>query len=151
MLLSLSLLAVIFLIFKHTRNTPYDLNQCSAIITESSDNENIIARFQRVITIADKKGFSRDSGILSEGNEQWHFNRFYTFSLELISGRNYEFKILSYKKSESDNVPDATMKKLRPEYGMDARITRIEKIAPDVWLFSGLSSPLFACKELKRN
>ncbi|WP_449544138.1 hypothetical protein [Lelliottia nimipressuralis] len=136
-------------IFEALKKKPLSINQCSAIIDERSVNENISARFQRVISIVEGRGFARDTGVLSEGENSWRLNRFYTFSLKPISRYKYELKVMSHQKADDDNSPDITLKRFRPEQGRTINITSIEEIEPDVWLFSGLAFPLFACKELK--
>lgn len=148
--LVLSSIAVLLMVtFKILKGKPLRVNQCSAIISENSASENISARFQRVISIVEGKGFARDTGFLSEGDNRLRLNRFYTFSLEPISGYKYELKVMSHQKADDDNVPDTTLKRFRPEQGRKINITSIEEVEPDVWLFSGLAFPLFACKELK--
>lgn len=148
--LVLSSIAVLLMVtFKTLKGKTLRVNQCSAIISENSASENISARFQRVISIVEGKGFARDTGVLSEGDNRLRLNRFYTFSLEPISGYKYELKVMSHQKADDDNVPDTTLKRFRPEQGRKINITSIEEVEPDVWLFSGLAFPLFACKELK--
>lgn len=150
LILALSTIAVLLMVtFKILKGKSLRLNQCSAIITEKSVRENISARFQRVISIVEGRGFARDTGVLSEGDNSWRLNRFYTFSLEPISGYKFELKVNSHQKADDDNVPDTTLKRFRPEQGRKDNITSIEEVEPDVWLFSGLAFPLFACKELK--
>lgn len=150
LLLMLSAIAVLFMVtIKIFKGESLRVNQCSAIINENSVSENISARFQRVISIVEGKGFARDTGILFEGDNSWRLNRFYTFSLESISGYKYELKVISHQKADDDKVPDTTLKRFRPEQGRKVNITSIEEVEPDVWLFSGLAFPLFACKELK--
>lgn len=150
LLLVLSAIAVLIMVtFKILKAKSLRVNQCSAIINENSVSENISARFQRVISIVEGKGFARETGILSEGDNSWRLNRFYTFSLEPISGYKYELKVISHQKADDDKVPDTTLKRFRPEQGRKIHITRIEEVEPDIWLFSGLAFPLFACKELK--
>ncbi|MCU6172053.1 hypothetical protein [Enterobacter bugandensis] len=136
-------------IFEAPKNKPLNINQCSASINERSVNENISAKYQRVITIVAGRGFARDTGVLSEGENSWRLNRFYTFSLKPISRYKYELMVMSHQKADDDNAPDITLKRFRPEQGRKMNITSIEEIEPDVWLFSGLAFPLFACKELK--
>ena len=150
-LLSLVIGVMALLSYKFIKKKTISMNQCAALITEGRESEKIIARFQRVITIIDKKGFYRDTGVFLEGEKKWRLNRFYTISLELISGYKYELRVLHQEKSDDDNVPDAALKILRPEQGREINITSIEEVFPDVWLFSGVAFPLFACKELKRN
>ncbi|HEY4429416.1 MAG TPA: hypothetical protein VGN87_00115 [Paenibacillus sp.] len=145
----LTITVLLMVTFKVRKGKSLSVNQCSASISENSVNENISARFQRVISIVGRKGFARDTGILSEGDNSWRLNRFYTFSLEPISGYKYELKVMSHQKADDDNVPDTTLKRFRPEQGRKVNITSIEEVEPDVWLFSGLAFPLFACKELK--
>jgi hypothetical protein len=145
----LTITALLMVTFKVRKGKSLSVNQCSASISENSVNENISARFQRVISIVERKGFARDTGILSEGDNSWRLNRFYTFSLEPISGYKYELKFMSHQKADDDNVPDTALKRFRPEQGRKINITSIEEVEPDVWLFSGLAFPLFACKELK--
>lgn len=148
--LMLSAIAVLFMVtFKILKDKSLRVNQCSAIINENSVNENISARFQRVISIVEGKGFAKDTGILFEGDNSWRLNLFYTFSLKPISGYKYELKFISQQKADDDKVPDTTFKRFRPELGRKVNITSIEEVEPDVWLFSGLAFPLFACKELK--
>ncbi|HHA1482206.1 TPA: hypothetical protein ACOEEX_004011 [Enterobacter hormaechei subsp. xiangfangensis] len=148
--LVLSSIAVLLMVtFQILKGKTLRVNQCSAIISENSASENISARFQRVISIVEGKGFARDTGVISEGDNRLRLNRFYTFSLEPISGYKYELKVMSHQKADDDNVPDTTLKRFRPEQGRKINITSIEEVEPDVWLFSGLAFPLFACKELK--
>lgn len=150
LLLVLVIIAALLMVsFRILIDSSLKVNQCSAIISEKSVRENISARYQRVISIVEGKGFARDTGILSEGDTSWRLNRFYTFSLEPISGDKYELKVMSHQKADDDNVPDTTLKRFRPEQGRKINITSIEEVEPDVWLFSGLAFPLFACIELK--
>lgn len=148
--LALLIIAVLIVaIYKISMSRPLRVNQCAAIISESNVSENINARFERVISIVEGKGFARDTGFLSEGDNSWRLNRFYTFSVKPISGYKYELKVISHQKAYDDNVPDANLKRFRPEQGRKINITSIEEVKPDVWLFSGLAFPLFACKDLK--
>ncbi|HGA3141869.1 TPA: hypothetical protein ACIR59_004182 [Enterobacter hormaechei] len=150
LILVLSAIAVLLMVtFKILKGKSLKVNQCTAIISESNVSENINARFERVISIVEGKGFARDTGFLSEGDNSWRLNRFYTFSVKPISGYKYELKVISHQKNSDDNVPNTSLKRLRPEQGRKINITSIEEVEPDVWLFSGLAFPLFACKELK--
>ncbi|HDR2357203.1 TPA: hypothetical protein QCH65_004453, partial [Enterobacter roggenkampii] len=72
-----------------------------------------------------------------------------TFSVKPISEYKYELKVMSHQKADDDNVPGETLKRFRPEQGRETNIIRIEEVETDVWLFSGLAFPLFACKEIK--
>lgn len=152
--LTLALLIIIVMIhaiFNFLNSKSLRMNQCSATINEISTSKDISTRFERVISIISDKGFARDTGFLIEGDEIWRINRFYTFSLKHLSGHKYELKVLSYHKAEDDKVPSITLIRLRPEQGRNIYIPSIEEVSPNVWLFSGLTFPLFACKELNPN
>lgn len=149
--MAVATLGIVLIAFHFNKKKSVSMNSCSAMISEDRVNEKINASFQRVITIIDNEGFARDTGLLSVEHNEWIINRFYTFSLQSISGNEYELVVLSHQKSHDDNVPDAIITKLRPEQGRRARIISINEIEPDVWLFSGLAFPLFACKELNFN
>ncbi|HCR4009777.1 TPA: hypothetical protein OOF29_002728 [Morganella morganii] len=148
-LLFLLLSTALILLMINVNKKPLYLNQCSSLINENSESKKISSQFKRVITIVDNKGFARDTGFLFEGDKKWRLNRFYTFSINLLSGNKYEIKILPSQKHFDDNVPDLTLKKFRPDHLKPINIITIEEVDPDVWLFSGLAFPLFACKEFK--
>ncbi len=127
-------------------NTFPEMKQCTATITESMASASVQARFSRVVTILHQQGFAHDTGTVTANGKQWRYNRFYTFTLAAVEGDTFRLTLASGNKSFDDAVPDAIMHRLRPETGRQTHITRIEQVAPGVWLFSGLAFPLYACR-----
>ena len=133
--------------FKHNA---ININRCTGIITEENIKENIIAKFERVLTIVDNKGFVREFGNIYENEKKWRLNIFYTFSLKHISGDNYELKLLSRDKADDNDAPDVVLQRLTPESGGGNHMVHIENIGYYSWLFSGIAFPVYACKEPSR-
>ncbi|WP_454878808.1 hypothetical protein [Serratia inhibens] len=124
-----------------------NINQCSLIINEENKNLKINAKYQRVISVIKNKGFARETGRIYEGEQYWNLNRFYSFSVEPLSNNRFIIKVLSGSKSDDDDIPALVMKNFRPEQSRAVYVTQIEEVSSGVWLFSGLTFPLFACKE----
>lgn len=145
----LIIIVSIWFIFNKEKSTVLSLNQCTAVIHESKEAEKIEAKYERVISIIEGNGFAKDTGVLYENGNEWKLNRFYSFSAESLNNNKYKITVLSHEKSYDDNVPDVVLKRLRPEQVKVINVTTIENVSPDVWLYSSLAFPIFACKEPK--
>ncbi|UVZ93281.1 hypothetical protein [Enterobacter hormaechei] len=126
------------------------INQCRAVIDERSEYNGIKSKFERVISIAGGKGYAKDTGIFYEKEREWRLNRFYSFSLIPLSKNRYQITVLSQDKLYDDNVPDNLLRKLRPGQVKVTNVTIVENIGTNVWLFSSIAFPIFACKERKK-
>lgn len=148
---SLTITIIVTFSIKNFSRKPLMINQCAATINENNTGVGIKGKYQRVISISNGKGFAIDTGVLYEEESNFRLNRFYTFSLKLISGNKYELNIIANQRAYDDNVPDITLKRFRPDQVRKNHVTSIEEVESGVWLFSGLAFPLFACKEPKHD
>lgn len=141
------LIAIIVVVLSGLFTKNININQCSSKINEESEKYKIIAKYEKITSIASGSGFSRESGHIYEGDQVWRFNRYSTFTVTPLSNEKFKLKILSITKSDDDDVPEGVMRNFRPEQSRITNLINIEEVSPDIWLISGLGFPLFACKE----